>query len=330
MVTMKQTRRTALGCGLALLAGSLLLAAGAAQAQSWPAKPIKLIVPFAPGGGNDNVARIIGTTIAGPLGQPVVIENKPGAGGSLGANEAARAPADGYTLFLGGVGSHALNPAVNPKVGYDPVRDFAPITWIAAAPLTLVVHPSLPVNNVAQLIDYARKNPGKLNFASNGNGSSSQLAAVMFNNMAKTEMVHVPYKGLGPALTDLLAGQVQLMFSSTVAILPHIQSGKLRAIGVTSAKRIPTLPQVPTIAELGLTGYETSSWYGILAPANTPAPVIARLSTEIAKAVQNPEVRAKLASEGAEPVGGTPEVFAAHIRAELQRMQSYAGNMKID
>ncbi len=308
----------------------LALPHAALAADAWPSRPIRLIVPFAPGGGNDNVARIIGQTISGPLGQPIIIDNKPGAGGSLGADLAAKAAPDGYTIFLGGVGSHALNPSINRSLPYDPVKDFAAITWIASAPMALVVHPSLPINSVAQLIDYAKKNPHKLNFASNGNGSSSQLAAVMFNTMAKTDMVHVPYKGLSPALTDLLAGQVQLMFSSTVAILPHIQSAKLRVIGVTSARRIPTLPQVPTIAESGLTGYETSSWYGILAPAGTPVAIVNRLSAEINKAIQNADVRAKLASEGAEPVGSSPEGFSAHIRAELGRMSAYTGNMKLD
>jgi tripartite-type tricarboxylate transporter receptor subunit TctC len=299
-------------------------------ADPYPAKPIRLIVPFSPGGGNDTVARVIGQTIAGPLGQQIVIDNKPGAGGSLGAELAARAPADGYTLFLGGVGSHALNPTVNPSVKYDPIKDFAPIAWVASAPMVLAVNPAVPVNTVQELIAYAKKNPGKLNFASNGNGSSSQLAAVIFNTMAGTDMVHVPYKGLSPAMVDLLAGQVQIMFSSSVAIMPSVQAGKLKVLGVTSPKRMPSLPNVPTIAEEGLAGYETGSWYGILAPAGTPPEIVNRLSLEINKAIQNPEVRSKLSGEGAEPVGSTPKEFGDHIRAELARMQQYAKSIKVE
>src|SRR5262249_38236591 len=210
-----------------------------------------------------------------------VIDNRPGAGGVLGAELAAKAAPDGYTLFLGGVGSHALNPNLIEKLPYDPIRDFAPVVLLAQAPLVLVVHPSVPARNVAEFIAYARKNPGKLNFASNGNGTSSQLAAVMFARMAGVDMVHVPYKGLSPALTDLLSGQVQLMFSSVVAILPHIKAGKLRGLAVTGTKRLPSLPELPTVAESGFPGYEASSWYGILPPARTPRAVVARIHPEI-------------------------------------------------
>jgi len=315
---------------LALTAISTLGLSPAFAADPYPMKPITLIVPFSPGGGNDTVARVIGQTISGPLGQQILIDNKPGAGGSLGAEIAARAPGDGYTLFLGGVGSHALNPTINPKLRYDPLKDFVPIVWIASAPMVLAVHPSVPVNNIKQLIEYAKKNPGKLNYASNGNGSSSQLAAVIFNSMAGTNMVHVPYKGLAPAQVDLMAGTVQIMFSSSVAIMPSVQNGKLKVLGVTSPKRMLTLPNVPTIAEEGLAGYETGSWYGILAPAGTPADVVTRLNTEINKALQNPEVRSKLTSEGAEPAGGSPKEFGDHIRAELRRTGQYAKSIKVD
>ncbi len=313
-----------------LATASLLAAGPALAADSYPSRPITLIVPFAPGGGNDTVARTIGQTISGPLGQPVVVDNRPGAGGSLGAGLAAHAPADGYTLFLGGVGSHALNPTINPKLGYDPVKDFAPVAWIASAPMVLAVHPSVPARTVQELIAYARKNPGKLNYASNGNGSSSQLAAVIFNSMAKTDMVHVPYKGLSPAMLDLLSGTVQLMFSSSVAIMPSVQQGKLRVLGVTSPKRMPSLPDVPTIAEQGLPGYETGSWYGILAPAGTPPEAVARLNREINQALHNPEVRTRLTSDGADPVGGTPREFADHIQAEIKRIRQYARDIHID
>lgn len=294
--------------------------AAPAFAQVYPSKPIRLIVPFAAGGGNDNVARLVGKRLADSLGQAVVVDNRPGAGGVVGAELAAKSAADGYTLFLGGVGSHAINPNLHQKLPYDPIRDFAPVELLAKAPLILVVHPSVPVHNIAEFIAYARANPGRLNYASNGNGSSSQLAAVMFDSMAGVDMVHVPYKGLSPALTDLLSGRVQLMFSSVVAILPHIKAGRLRGLAVTGAKRLASLPELPTIAEAGLPGYEASSWYGILAPAGTPRDIVVKLNAELAKALDQPEVRASLLAEGAEPAGGSPEQFEAHIRAEKERL----------
>ena len=300
-----------------------------AAAQSYPSKPIRLIVPFAAGGGNDNVARLVGKRLADGLGQPVVVDNRPGAGGVVGAELAAKSAPDGYTLFLGGVGSHAINPNLHEKLPYDPIKDFAPVALLAQAPLVLVVHPSVPAKSVAELTAYARAHPGKLNFASNGNGSSSQLAAVMFDSMAGVEMVHVPYKGLSPALADLLSGQVQLMFSSVVAILPHIKAGKLRGLAVTGTKRLASLPGLPTIAESGLPGYEASSWYGILAPAGTPRDIVMKLNAELAKALEQPEVRNSLLAEGAEPVGGSPEAFAAHIRAEKERLGKLIRDAKI-
>jgi tripartite-type tricarboxylate transporter receptor subunit TctC len=300
-----------------------------AAAQSYPSKPIRLIVPFAAGGGNDNVARLVGKRLADGLGQPVLVDNRPGAGGVVGAELAAKSAPDGYTLFLGGVGSHAINPNLHEKLPYDPIKDFAPVALLAQAPLVLVVHPSVPANSVAELTAYARAHPGKLNFASNGNGSSSQLAAVMFDSMAGVEMVHVPYKGLSPALADLLSGQVQLMFSSVVAILPHIKAGKLRGLAVTGAKRLASLPELPTIAESGLPGYEASSWYGILAPAGTPREIVMKLNAGLAKALEQPEVRNSLLAEGAEPVGGSPEAFAAHIRAEKERLGKLIRDAKI-
>jgi tripartite-type tricarboxylate transporter receptor subunit TctC len=300
-----------------------------ALAQVYPSKPIHLIVPFAAGGGNDNVARLLGKRLADGFGQPVIVDNRPGAGGVVGAELAAKSPADGYTLFLGGVGSHAINPNLIDKLPYDPIRDFAPVALLAQAPLVLAVHPSVPARTLAEFVAYARKNPGKLNFASNGNGSSSQLAAVMFASMAGIEMVHVPYKGLAPALADLLSGQVQLMFSSVVAILPHIRAGKLRALAVTGKKRLAQLPDAPTIAESGFPGYEASSWYGILAPAGTPREIVTKLNAELAKALEQPEVRNSLLAEGAEPAGGSPEAFAAHIRAEKERLGKVIRDAKI-
>jgi tripartite-type tricarboxylate transporter receptor subunit TctC len=298
---------------------TLIALVARAAAQDYPSKPIRLIVPFPPGGGNDTMARTVGHQLTAALGQQVVIDNRAGAGGIIGAETAAKAAPDGYTLFLGGVGSHGINPNLHAKLAYDPVRDFAPVTLIASAPLILVVHPSVPAKSVKELIQLAKAKPGQLNFASNGAGGSSHLAAEMFKMMTATAMVHVPYKGLSPALTDLLSGQVQLMFSSTVAILPQVRAGRLRSLALTAAKRSPALPDVPTVAESGVAGYETASWYGVLAPAGTPQPIVDRLNREIVRIVQLPEVRERLAAEGAEPVGNSPEEFAAHIKRELAR-----------
>ena len=309
------------------LATSLL--ATAALAQSYPAKPIRLIVPFAAGGGNDNVARLVGKHLSDNLGQQLVIDNRPGAGGVLGAELAAKAVPDGYTLFLGGVGSHAVNPNLNVSLPYDPIRDFAPVALLAQAPLVLVVHPSVPADSITAFVALARSRPGQLNYASNGNGSSSHLAAVMFDSMTGVDMVHVPYKGLSPALTDLLSGRVQLMFSSVVAILPHIKAGKLRGLAVTGSRRLASMPNLPTIAESGLPGYEASSWYGVLAPAGTPREIVARLNAELVKALEQPEVRTSLLAEGAEPIGGSPEQFAAHIRSEMERLGKMIREAKI-
>jgi len=300
---------------LVTLAGTL-----PACAQEYPRKAIRLIVPFAPGGGNDTVARAIAQSAGASLGQPVVVDNRPGAGGMLGAELAARSPPDGYTLFLGGVGSHAINPNLHAKLPYDPVKDFAPITLIASAPSVLVVNPSLPARTLAEFTALAKASPGRINYASNGNGSSAQLAAVLYESMAGVQMVHVPYKGLAPALVDLLAGEVQAMFSSVVAIVPNIKAGRLRALAVTGKRRAALLPEVPTLDESGVPGYEAGSWYGILAPAGTPQAIVAKLHEAILRTLAQPEVRGRLVSEGAEVIGSTPEAFAAHITAELARM----------
>jgi tripartite-type tricarboxylate transporter receptor subunit TctC len=312
-----------------ILLALLFALAAAAHAQEYPSRPIRLIVPFAPGGGNDTVARLVGESLGKRLGQPVIIDNRAGAGGVVGAEAAAHAAPDGYTLFLGGVGSHAINPNLHANLGYDPVRDFAPVSLLAQAPLVLVVHPSLPAQSVQQLVALAKAQPGKLNYASNGNGSSSQLAAVMFAAMTGIDIVHVPYKGLAPALADLLTGRDEMMFSSIVAILPHVQAGKLRPLAVTSRKRVALLPDVPTVAESGVPGYETSSWYGILAPAGTPAPVVRRLHDEIVKVLAQEDVRKALAGEGAEPVGNTAEEFSEFIRSEKERLGAVIRSGKV-
>jgi tripartite-type tricarboxylate transporter receptor subunit TctC len=288
--------------------------------QTYPTRPVRLIVPFAAGGGNDTVARVIAQRLSASFSQQVYVDNRPGAGGTVGADAAAKSPPDGYTLFLGGVGSLAVNPNLHARLPYDALKDFAPIVLIASAPSVLVVNTAVPAKTIHEFAALARAQPGKLNYASNGNGSSAHLAAVMYESMAGVQMVHVPYKGLAPALTDLLAGEVQLMFSSMVAIVPHIKAGKLRALAVTGKMRSRLLPDVPTIAESGLPGFEAGSWYGLLAPAGTPREIVMKVNAETVTALNQAAVREHLASEGAEPIGGTPEEFAAHIKTELARM----------
>jgi tripartite-type tricarboxylate transporter receptor subunit TctC len=292
----------------------------AGSGQEFPARPVRLIVPFAAGGGNDTVARVIAQRLSASFGQQVYVDNRPGAGGTVGAEAAAKAPPDGYTLFLGGVGSLAVNPNLHVSFPYDPVKGFAPIVLIASAPSVLVVNTAVPARTIQEFAALARAQPGKLNYASNGIGSAAQLAAVMYESMAGVQMVHVPYKGLAPALTDLLSGEVQLMFSSMVAIVPHIKAGKLRALALTGKTRSTLLPDVPTIAESGLRGYEAGSWYGLLAPAGTPREIVMKINTETVKALNQAAVREQLAGEGAEAIGGTPEEFAEYIRNELARM----------
>ena len=301
---------------LTLLAGCWL----GLHAQDYPVKPIRLLVPFAPGGGNDTVARAIAQQLTVALGQPVVVDNKAGAGGVVGADLAAKAAPDGYTLFLGGVGSLSVNPHVMAKLPYDPFKDFSPIVLLASAPSVVAVNTSQPFKTIQDMTAYAKANPNKLNYASNGNGSSAHVATVLYETMAGVDMAHIPYKGLAPAMTDLLSGQVQLMFSSMVAIVPQIKAGKLRALAVTGAKRSPLLPDVPTLAESGLTGYEAGSWYGLLAPAGTSPDIIRRINLESVKALRQMAVRETLVSEGAEVAGGTPDDFARHIRVEYNRI----------
>jgi len=288
-------------------------------AQSYPVKPIRFIVPFPPGGGNDTLARLIGQKLTAATGQQVIIDNRPGAGGAIGAEVAAKSAPDGYTIFLAGVATHGINPNLRKKLPYDPIRDFDAVSLIASAPLLVVVHPSLPVTSVKQLIALAKKEPGKINYASNGAGGSSHMAVELFKMMTGTNLVHIPYKGLSPALTELLSGEVQLMFSSAVAMLPQVKSGKLRAIAMTGAKRSPAIPDIPTVAEAGVPGYETGSWYGIVAPAGTPKAAIDRLSKEVIAIVHSPDITKRLNDEAVIPVGSTPAEFTAHIKKELAR-----------
>ena len=302
-----------------LIALLVTAAASLAHAQNYPTRPIRFIVPFPPGGGNDVMARVIGQKLTDAFGQQVVIDNRGGAAGNIGTEIAARAAPDGYTLFLGGVGSHGTNPALQAKLPYDPVKDFAPVSQIASASLVVVANNALPAKSISDLVKLAQSRPGQINYASSGTGSIAHLSVELFNAMAKIKLQHVPYKGTGPALTDLLSGQVQLLFNSALSMLPQIRANRVRALAVTSATRITPLPDVPTIAESGVPGYNVTSWYGVLAPARTPRAIIDKLNAEIAKAVRAPELRERLLSEGAIPVGNSPEQFAAFINSELQR-----------
>jgi tripartite-type tricarboxylate transporter receptor subunit TctC len=307
----------------------LALAAASASAQSsWPAKPIRLISPFPPGAVVDTLCRTLAVPLGEALGQPVVVENRPGAGGNIGMDIVAKAPADGYTIGMGGIAQHAINPSVYARMPFDPVRDFAPIIFVARNVNVLVVHPSLPVHDVRELIAYARANPGKLSFGSAGAGTSQHLAGELFKQLAGVDMTHVPYKGAGPAVTDLLAGQIPLMFVDISAVLGHVRAGKLRALGVTSRSRTPLL-DVPTIAEQGLPGFEVNAWFGLLAPAGTPREIVARLNAETAKVLRSGATVERLQGLGLTTEAGTPEDFAALIAAELARWGSIVRAAKI-
>jgi tripartite-type tricarboxylate transporter receptor subunit TctC len=312
-----------------LVAMSVLSVTLTVQAQQYPTKSIRLIVPLAPGGGNDTIARLIGQKISPTLGQQIVVDNRAGAGGIIAAELVAKSPADGYTLLLGNVGVMTIVPNSQKKVPYDPLKDFAPISLIASAPLLVVVHPSLPVNSIKQLVALAKAKPDAVIYASNGVGTSTHLATEMFSMMAGVKMVHVPYKGLSLAMSDLMSGQVPLMFSSAVAMLPHVKTSKLRAIAMTGAKRSPVMAEVPTVAEAGVKGYESGSWYGIVAPANTPGAIIDRLNKEIVAAVKSKEIQDRLNNEAVTPIGNTPEEFSAHIKAEFERMARVIREAKI-
>jgi len=300
-----------------------------APAQDYPVKSIRLVVPFPPGGGNDTIARLLGQKLAPALGQQVLVDNRPGAGGTIGAEIAAKSPPDGYTLFLAGVASHGINPNLRRQLPYDPGRDFSGVSLIASAPLLVVVPPSLPVAAIKRLVALAKARPGAVNYASNGSGSSSHLAVELFAMTTGTVMTHIPYKGVALALTDLMSGQVQVAFSSAVSMLPHVKDGKLRAIAMTGAKRSQAIPDIPTVAEAGVPGYETGSWYGIVAPAKTPRPVIERLSREIATATRSAEISGRLVDEAVIPIGSTAEEFDAHIRRELARWAKVIAKARI-
>ena len=300
-------------------AAAVLIAQASATREQYPTRPIRFIVPLPPGGGADLVARIISEQLTKILGQQVLVDNRPGGGTVIGADLAAKAPPDGYTLLLGTATTHAINASLVRKLPYDPVRDFAPITLVAVLPQIIVSHPSLPVASLKELIALARKRPGEIFFASTGNGSANHLGGEMLNAVAGLKNVHVPYKGAAPALTDLLAGQVQFMFTTIPPALPHVKSGRLRALAVANARRSSLLPDLSTTAENGAPGVEASSWNGVLVPAGAPRDIIAKLHTEISAVMKLPGVGGRLASAGVEPTLTTPEEFAAFIESETAR-----------
>ena len=299
---------------------ALLLAAVSlpAAAQQYPSKPLRIIVPFAPGGASDVIARILAAKLTDSLGQTVVVDNRPGAGANIGIGIAAKSPADGYTLSFTS-SSLAINPSLYKKLTYDPVKDFAPITLATLIPFILVTHPSVPVNTLRQLVTFAAARPRQLSYASSGAGNATHLSMALFERMAKLELVHVPYKGTGQGIIDLMGGHVQLMFGSIPSTMPQVRAGKLRLLAISSAKRSAVLPNTPTVAESGVAGYELTSWYGALAPAGTPAAIVNRLNSEMVKVLHHPEVKSRLTDEGAEPVGNSPQQFAAFILSERSK-----------
>jgi tripartite-type tricarboxylate transporter receptor subunit TctC len=320
------------------VAAALAAAAPWALAQgAWPNKPVRIVVPFAAGGTTDILARALAPELQKVFGQAFVVDNKPGAGGNLGADQVAKSAPDGYTLLMGTVGTHAINPSLYPKMPYDHVKDFVPITLVAGVPNVLVLNPAkaeaLKINSVPDLIRYAKANPGKLNMASSGNGTSIHLAGELFKSMTGTFMVHFPYRGSGPALLDLIGGNMDLMFDNLPSAMPQIKAGKLKALAVTSAERSAAVPELPTVAEAaGLKGYEASSWFGLLAPAGTPADIVTRLQQETAKALATPGMRERLLSQGAIPSGITSAEFAKLITAETKKWAEVvkASGAKVD
>ncbi len=307
------------------LAALLALALAApAFAQTYPSKPIRILIAQAPGSATDVISRVVGQRLSEQLGQPVVIEARPGAGGALGTEAAARSAPDGYTLFMANNSTHGSNPALYAKLPYDPVRDFQPISFVGSVPYVLVVHPSLPVKTVREFIALVKSKPGQLNYASAGNGSTHQFCAELLKNMAGIDLVHVPYKGSGPGVAAVLANEVAMMFSNVADIGAQIKAGKVKPLAVTSAKRAESLPDVPTLQEAGLAGFEINSWFGMLVPAGTPAPVVSRLNAEMRKTLARDDVKGTLGAQGLAVRASSPEEFAAYIRSEIARFSRIA------
>ena len=302
------------------VAASFFLAPGA-LAHSSPEKPVRMVVPFPPAGGADIVGRAVATPLAAALGQPVVVDNRAGADGQIGASQVAKSPPDGYTLLVGSTGPMVISPALETRMPYDTVRDFTPVTQLTTQPIALVIHPSLPAHTVAQFVALAKSRPGALNYGSAGVGNGTHLAAEIFASVTGIRMVHVPYKGTGPAVNDLVGGHVQVIFSSLPVMLGQINAGRLRALAVGNDKRMPMLPNVPTMTEAGVKGFDASSWYGLFVPAGTPSGIVTRLNTEVVKILRGADIRDVLLAQGAQPVGTTSDQLAAHIKTELVKWQ---------
>jgi len=302
-----------------LLVVILLCAATYATAQQYPAKPIRIVVPFPAGGIADLFARVIGQKFYEAWGQPVVVDNRPGAGGNIGAEIVAKSPADGYTLVMGSIGTHSVNVSLFSKLAFDPVRDFAPVALVMEAEGLLVLHPSVPAKSVKELIALARARPGQVAYASAGHGTAGHLSGELFKSMAKVDMVHVPYKGNVPAITDLMAGQTSLLFATMPTVLPQVQAGRLKALAVTSSTRSPAAPELPTVAEAALPGYSVTNWIGLFAPAGSPRDIVSKLNGETIRIMQAPDIRKRLANEGAKFTAKTPEEFGAFVRSEIAK-----------
>lgn len=322
-------RRSTL-CLLCLAA--LAIGPAAAQPAAYPNKPIRLVVPFTPGGSTDILARAIGQELTRAWGQSVIVDNVPGAGGAIGADKVAKAPADGYTLLMGHIGTLSVNPSLYPKLPYNPVKDFAPVAWVARVPNVLVVNPSVAAKSVKELVAQAKSKPGQLNYGSGGNGSAANLATEYFKLQTGTSLLHIPYRGTAPAVTDLIGGQIQVLFTGAPAVIGHIKSGQLRALAVSSPTRLDALPDVPTVAESGYAGFEADQWYGVVAPAGTPREIVARLNQQINLALASPELKKRLNNEGAVATPGTPEAFGALIVREIARWKPVitSGRVKVD
>ena len=302
-----------------LVAGALLAGSLPAWAQPYPNRPLRIVVPFPPGGGTDIGTRIVAQKLQEAWGQAVIVENKPGAAGIVGTELTAKSAPDGYTFMMGNIGTHAINVSLYKKLAYDPVRDFAPVSMVADLPLLLLVHPSVPANSVKELIALAKSQPGKLNFSSSGAGGSMHVAAELFKSMAGVDMVHIPYKGGAPAVADLISGQVALSFSTVLETVQHVKAGKVRALAVTNDHRSIALPDLPTIAEAGLPGYQSISWLALFAPAGTPKEIVNKVSAESVRILKLPDVKERLLAQGAEPIGSTPEQLAATLAADIAK-----------
>ena len=315
-----------------LLAISATCSTAQTTASAYPQKPIRMIVPFTPGGSTDILARAIGQELTKAWGQSVVIENIAGAGGSIGADKAAKSPADGYTLLMGHIGTLAVNPSLYPKLPYNPVKDFAPVAWVARVPNILVVNPNVPAKNVQELVALAKSKPGQLSYGSGGNGSAANLATEYFKMQTETAILHIPYRGTVPAVTDLMGGQIQILFTGAPAVMGQVKSGQLRALAVSSPKRLDALPELPTVAEAGYKNFEADQWYGVVAPAGTPRDIVLKLNQQINASLNSAELKKRLSTEGAVATPETPEAFGKLIVQEIERWRPVitSGRVKAD